>query len=273
MNPSFHQQYGEWAIVTGASSGIGEAFAYALAARGVRPLLVARREDELQRVALAVKERHGIESAWIVLDMAEANFIERLLLACRDMDIGLVIGNAAHNPAGAFLDLSRAELLRVLDVNDRANILLAHAFLPRFKSRGRGGFMLVGSTEGFSGTPYSAVYSASKAFVLSFGEALWGEFKGSGVDVLVLVPNATDTPLLASRNVGSMKIKGMSANEVAETGLNHLGKGPSVIPGAFNRWSFRLLRRLPRKWIVQGIGAAMKKIVADMRTHKNNSEM
>lgn len=268
MNESFRQQYGEWAIVTGASSGIGEAFAYALAARGIKPLLVARREEELHRVALTVKERYDIESAWLVLDMADTNVIERLQMACVDHDVGLVIGNAAYNPPGAFLDLSRANLLRTLDVNDRANVLLAHAFLPYLKKRGRGGFMLVGSTEGFSGSPYSSVYSASKAFVLSFGEALWGEFTGTGVDVLVLVPNATDTPLLASRNVGSMNIKGMPASEVAETGLNHLGKGPSVIPGAFNRWSFRLLRRLPRKWMVQGVGAAMKKIVADMRANK-----
>lgn len=262
MNISFTEKYGNWAVITGASSGIGEAFAYAMAARGMRPLLVARREDELQRVALTVKERYGVECAWLVLDMAESNCIERLLYACGDRDVGLVIGNAAYNPPGAFTDLSRADLMRTLDVNDRANVLLAHAFLPRFKARGRGGFMLVSSVEAFAGMPYSACYSASKAFVLSLGEALWGEFRGSGVDVLTLVPGPTDTPLLASRN---LKIKGMPAGEVANIGLDYLGKGPSVVPGVLNRWAFRLLRRLPRQWQLRLTGGSMKKIVADMR--------
>lgn len=265
MNLSFCERYGEWAIVTGASSGIGEAFAYALAERGIKPLLVARREEELQRVAMTVKQRYNIECAWLVLDMAEANFIERLLIACGDREIGLVIGNAAYNPPGAFLDLPRADLMRTLDVNDRANLLLAHAFLPRLKKRGRGGFMLVSSVEAFAGMPYSAVYSASKAFVLSLGEALWGEFRRSGVDVLTLVPGPTDTPLLASRN---LKIKGMPASEVANIGLDHLGKGPSVVPGILNRWAFRLLRRLPRRWQLRLTGGPMKKIVVDMRANK-----
>ena len=269
MNISFRERYGEWGIVTGASSGIGEAFAYALAARGIKPMLVARREEELHRVALAVKERYDIECGWLTLDVADHNFIERVLLACGDRDVGMVIGNAAYNPPGAFTDLSRADLMRTLDVNDRANLLLAHAFLPRFKKRNRGAFLLVSSVEAFTGMPYSAAYSASKAYVLSLGEALWGEFSGSGVDVLTVVPGPTDTPLLASRK---LKIKGMPARDVAEIGLDHLGKGPSVVPGAINRWSFRLLRRLPRRWIVKATGGAMKKIVADMRAHKNISE-
>ncbi len=263
MSLSFREKYGEWGVVTGASSGIGEAFAYALAARGIKPLLVARREEELLRVALAVKRRYNIECGWLVLDVADGNFIERLLLACGDRDVGMVIGNAAHNPPGEFLDMTRADLVRMLDVNDRANLLLAHAFLPRFKKRGRGAFLLVSSVEAFAGMPYSACYSASKAFVLSLGEALWGEFKGSGVDVLTLVPGLTDTPLLATRKLG---IKGMPAWEVADIGLNHLGRGPSVVPGVVNRWAFRLLRRLPRSWLLRMTGSSMKKIIGRLRT-------
>ncbi|MGH6961260.1 MAG: SDR family NAD(P)-dependent oxidoreductase, partial [Dongiaceae bacterium] len=133
------------------------------------------------------------------------------------------------------------------------------------KARGRGGLLLVGSAEGFFGTPFSACYSASKAFVLSFGEALWGEFRQSGVDVLVLAPGATETPLLASRKLQGRGIRAMSAPSVAEIGLDHLGKGPSVVPGAGNRWGFRLLRRLPRRWTVQLVGAAMENIVASLK--------
>lgn len=265
MNTSFRERYGEWGIVTGASSGIGEAFAYALAARGIKPLLVARREDELLRVALSVKQRYNIECAWLVLDVADGNFIERLLLACGDRDVGVVIGNAAYNPPGAFTDLTRADLMRTLDVNDRANLLMAHAFLPRFKKRNRGAFLLVSSVEAFTGMPYSAAYSASKAYVLSLGEALWGEFNGSGVDVLTVVPGPTDTPLLASRK---LPIKGMPASDVAEISLDHLGKGPSVVPGTFFRWMFRLMRRLPRRWMVLSTGRSMKKIISNMRSNQ-----
>lgn len=261
--PSFKQRYGEWAIVTGASSGIGEAFAHGLAARGVRPLLVARRVDELTRVAAAINAEHGVEAAIFAADLADPGFIPALETECAGRDIGLVICNAAYNPAGGFLDLPLADKLRMLDVNCRAGLLLAEAFLPRLAARPQSGFMLVGSVEGFAGSPYAAVYSATKAFTLSLGEALWGEFREQGVDVLVLIPGATDTPLLASRQ---MKVKGaMSARDVAELGLNQLPHGPSIIAGRANRWMFRILRRLPRKWSVQMVGKATKPMIERLK--------
>lgn len=265
MSARFQSQYGPWAIVTGASSGIGEAFAHALAARNVRPLLVARREQELQRVAAAVKRNSGIDCDYIALDLASPAFIDELERYCEGREIGLVISNAAFNPAGAFLDRPREDVLRMLDVNDRATVLLAHCFLSKMSARRRGGFMLIGSTEGFSGSPYSAVYSASKAFVQSLGEALWGEFKSQGVDVLVLSPGATDTPLLASRNASDMPGV-MSPRVVADYGLDRLAKGPGAIPGALNRWMARVFRLLPRKWVVSVMGVAMKKIVSGLNT-------
>jgi short-subunit dehydrogenase len=260
----FRQRYGEWAIVTGASSGIGEAFAHSLAARGVRPLLVARREAELRRVAEDVRARHGVAADWIAVDLADAAFIDALTQACADRDVGLVVSNAAFNPAGAFLDHSRETLLRILDVNDRASLLLANAFLPRLVQRGRGGFLLVGSIEGFWGMPYSAAYSASKAFVLSLGEALWGEFRDKNVDVLTLVPGATDTPLLASRGIEG--VKGMPPQAVAEIGLDHLGRGPYVVPGGVNRWAFRVLRRFPRRWTTVLGGKATRRMVEKLKS-------
>jgi short-subunit dehydrogenase len=139
--------------------------------------------------------------------------------------------------------------------------MLANAFLPRLKARGRGGFLMVSSVEAFTGTPYSACYSASKAFVLSFGEALWGEFLDTGVDVLVLLPGPTDTPLLANRDLGSMKIKAMPPRDVAEIGLAHLGRGPYIVPGAGNRWMQRILRRLPRGWVVRKSAPVVRKMV------------
>lgn len=261
MQRDFRQHYGEWAIVTGASSGIGEAFAHALAARSIRPFLVARRAEELCRVAAEIQSRHGVEAAFLALDLAEPEFIDRLVTAFGARDLGLVIGNAAYNPAGAFLDLSREILVRMLDVNARANLLLANAFLPRLRAQGRGGFMMVASTEAYSGVPFSACYSASKAFVLSLGEALWGECLDTGVDVTVLVPGATDTPLLASRDMGDLKVTPLSATDVAEIGLNFLGRGPSIVPATRDRWTQRILRRLPRAWLIRKMAPTVREMI------------
>lgn len=265
MSSAFAERYGPWAIVTGASSGIGEAFADVLAERGLRVLLVARREAELQRVAEDVRARHGVECGTLALDLADRGFIDALMARCEGLDVGLVIGNAGFNPPGGFLDVSIEDRLRMVDVNDRANVLLADAFLPRLRQRGRGGFLLVGSVEGYFGAPWSAVYSASKAFVLSFGEALWGEFRETGVDVLVLSPGATDTPLLETRKLGERGVPLMTPRAVAQIGLDHLGRGPSVIPGFGNRLMFRILRWLPRRWTVPMIGGAIRKVVEGAR--------
>jgi short-subunit dehydrogenase len=250
--------YGERAVVTGASSGLGEAFAHALAARGIRCVLVARRGDELARVAEEVERRYGIGCEILPADVGRSTFPDELSAVCDGKDIGIVISNAADNPAGAFRRHTRDTVERVLDVNVRAALLLANDWLPRLCERGRGAFLLVGSAEGYTGVPYSAVYSSTKAFVLAFGEALWGEYRKDGVDVLVLVPGAIDTPLLASRQIRN---KGMDPRVVADIGLDHLGRGPAVVPGSVNRWIFAALRHLPRRWTVRLVGAAMRPIV------------
>ena len=261
MNSEFINRYGPWAIITGATSGIGKAFAHAVAQRGVHPLLLARREDELKRVAAEVKAATGVDCDYIVLDLASPEFIAVLERYCAGRDIGLVVSNAGYNPAGEFLAHEEKELLRILDVNSRAALLLAHTFLPLMKQRKSGGFLLIGSIEGFIGSPFSAVYSASKAFIQSLGEALWGEFKQHKVDVLVVSPGATDTPLLASRNVSN--IPGvMSPDAVAQFGLDRLNRGPGGVPGMINKMQIVLLRILPRKWAVSLVGAAMKKVIA-----------
>lgn len=259
---NLRERYGEWAIVTGASSGIGEAFAHAVASRGFRPLLIARREAELSRVAAEIRQQHGIGSDILAVDLADPAFVGAVSEACANRDVGLIVSNAGVNPAGAFLDHSPETLSRILDVNCKAAMLLAREFLPKLEKRGKGGFILVGSTEGFSGTPFSAVYSATKAFTLSLGEALWGEFRDKGIDILVLMPGATDTPLLATRKLGN--IAKMAPRDVAEIGLNYLAKGPSVVAGRTNQWTSGILRHLPRKWTVSLIGSAMRKILDNM---------
>ena len=198
----------------------------------------------------------GVECDCLAADLSDPAFIETVREGCAERDVGLVVSNAGYNPGGSFHERSRDELLRILDVNDRAPLLLAEALLPKLVARGRGGLLFTGSIEGFLGHPHSATYSASKAFLQSFGEALWCELKPQGVDVLVLAPGPTDTPLLRSRASG--KLPGtLSARAVADFGLDRLPHGPGAIPGQLYRWSTRLLTSLPRRLAVRILGGAM----------------
>lgn len=254
---TFSDRYGPWAIVTGASSGIGEAFAHALAERGVRSLLVARRAAKLDRVAHEVVAATGIECRTLPVDLAAPAFIDSVLEACRGLDVGLVISNAGYNPTGGFEERSREELCRILDVNCRAPLLLAHAFGPRLLERGRGGFLITGSIEGFFGVPHSVAYSASKNYVQALGEGLWGECLEQGIDVLVLAPGATDTEILRERNMSDLPGI-MQPHEVAEYGLDHLGDGPTAIPGESNRQIVAAFEAMPRDQAVTAMGKGMK---------------
>ncbi|CAA0120487.1 SDR family NAD(P)-dependent oxidoreductase [Zhongshania aliphaticivorans] len=259
MSKDFCNLYGPWALITGASSGIGEAFAHAIAARGVNVILLARREEELYRVRADVVAKHGVECETLVVDLAVPSFIDQVEVFLGDRELGLVVSNAGYNPIGSFEDIDREAVLRILDVNDRAPLLLAQSFLPGLAKRGRGGFLIVGSIEGFNGTPWSAVYSASKAFVQSLGEALWGEYRKRGVDVLVLSPGATDTPILRAREVEVPGI--MTPAAVAEYGLKHLGNGPCAIPGLSNRMILGVLKFMPRKLVSKAMGKALRAVV------------
>lgn len=264
MTTDFKQTYGPWAIVTGASSGIGESFAHAVARRGLRPLLVARRIDELARVAREIEEATGVEGRVLAIDLTSPDFAEAIAETCRDIEIGLVVSNAGFNPPGDFELRSRDELCAVLDTNCRAPMLLAEAFVPRLRTRGRGGFLITGSIEGFFGIPHSTVYAASKNFVQAFGEGLWGELQPDGVDVLVLAPGATDTPLIRSRNMQDLPGI-MTAEAVAEYGLDHLAKGPTAIPGEGNRQMVATFADMSRSDAVAAMGQAM----AAASTHAN----
>ena len=258
MSQAFAERYGPWAIVTGASSGIGEAFAVALGRRGVASLLVARRADELERVAARV--RNGGSSAEVLaLDLAQPESTAAVQERSADRDVGLVVCNAGINPEGDFEELSPAAHEGIVDLNVRAPVLLARTFLPRLARRGRGGFLITGSIEGFVGFPHSATYSASKGFVRAFAEALWVEYRGQGVDVLGLAPSATDTPLLRRNGFEAAELPGvLTADAVAEYALDHLRSGPLAVPGWTNRIFAAALRHTPRRILLPVLGRAMQ---------------
>ena len=251
----FAARYGGWALVAGASEGLGAAFADALAARGMPLLLLARRIDPLEATAQALRARHGVEVRTAAIDLGHAELPQRLEALTGELEIGVAIYNAAYAPVGALTGRPLDELLRVVDVNVRAPLIFARTLAPAMQSRGRGGLVLMSSLAGLQGSPRLATYAATKAFNIILAEGLWGELRGSGVDVVASCAGAIRTPGYA--DTASAEAPGtMDADAVAEATLRALGRGPRVVPGAVNKLASVVMGRvLPRARAVRLMGA------------------
>ncbi len=256
----FASHYGPVALVTGASSGIGREFARQLATAGLDLVLVARRQALIETLAKELAKEHGVEVTTLPLDLGCRDFLDMLLPACEGRDIGLVVSNAGLGAKGLLDETPLETLEAVLAVNCRAPMLVAHAFLPLLRRRGRGGIVITGSIEAYTPAPWSVAYSASKAFVRALGEGLWGEVRGSGVDVLVLAPGATDTEMITNSgmDVRDMPTGAMTPADVARQGLERLGGGPSHIAGVANFLLVSLLSLLPRRLALLAAGRGMR---------------
>lgn len=252
---TFAERYGPWAIVTGASSGIGLEFSRLLAERGLNLLLVARRVDRLNSIAAELRSSHGVAVELIELDLAGSKFIDTLLAAVEEKDVGLIVSNAGLGFKGPHHKQDRTALDRLLAVNTRAPTLLTNALAPRLIERGRGGIIITGSVEGFMSSPWSAAYAATKAFVHFLGEALWDELKPHGIDVLVVAPGATDTENLRLQGFDASRMGNvMAPRAVAEAAVANLTKGPIHIAGRANRAMVRFMSLLTRKTRIGLVG-------------------
>jgi len=262
MSKDFNVQYGPWALVTGASSGIGQEFARLLAERGLNVIVNARRTDRLTRLSHELESRCGVAAEALPLDLSNPDFLLRLQEGCSGKDIGLVVSNAGFGVKGLHHMNDSAQLDRMLMVNARAPMMIAHAFIPPLIERGCGGLLFTGSMEGFFGFPWSAGYSASKAFVRSLGEALWQELKPRGVDVMVLAPGATDTETHALQGIDKHQMSGlMPPRQVAELALAQLGRKPVYVSGRKNNLLIRFLAALPRRWATAMAGAGLSAVI------------
>ena len=180
----FQARYGKWAVVTGASSGIGEAIATELAAAGLDLVLVARRQVELAQIAANLSARHGVQTRVLAADLASLSGIHAVAANTKDIDVGLLVAAAGFGTAGSFLESRLEDEMAMLDLNCRAVLALSLQFGRRFAERGRGGLILFGSLVGFQGAPRAAHYAATKAYVQSLAEGLHVELAPRGVDVL-----------------------------------------------------------------------------------------
>jgi uncharacterized protein len=186
--------YGQWALVAGASEGLGAAFAHALASRGHDLILIARRAEQLESLAAALRQAHKIQVVVAALDLASPELAAALRALIEGREVGLLVCNAAFAPLGPFVEQPLDNALRSVDVNCRSPVTLLQLLLPPMVARGRGAVVLMSSLTAFQGSPYAAVYGATKAFNLSLAEALWHEVGPHGVKVIASCAGATRTP-------------------------------------------------------------------------------
>ncbi len=251
----FRERYGPWAVVAGASEGLGAAYAAGLAARGLDLALAARRAELLQAESERLVGEFGVRVRTLPLDLSRPEAAERLGEAVADLDVGLLVYNAAFSAVGPFLDHSIEEHLREIDTNVRTPLALTYLLGGRMMARGRGGVILMSSLSAFQGSAFVSNYSATKAYNLLLAEGLWGEWLPRGVDVLVCVAGATRTPnFLASapKKTGGLSDATLAPEAVVGEALAGLGRRPYVIPGRTNRLASFVMRHLiPRRTAIR----------------------
>jgi short-subunit dehydrogenase len=261
---AFAQKYGPWGVVAGASEGLGAALAREVAARGLNVILLARRAAELEDVAARLRAEHRVEVRTAAVDLGEADVLARVETSTRDLEVGLLVYNAAFSKIGPFLEQDVASKLKMLDVNCRAPLLLADHFGRAMAARGRGGILLMSSLAGFQGSALVSVYAATKAFNTVLGEGLWDELRGTGIDVLPFVAGATTTPNYLKTEPtkgGAFAPPLMGPGAVAREALDALGCGPRAVAGGANRLALFVMERfLPRRQRVAMMGRAMRRL-------------
>ena len=241
---TLRERYGEWALVTGASAGIGAEFARALAREGLSCVLTARREDRLRSLSAELEQQHHVTTRIVAADLTDPAGADHVADAVKDLDIAVFINNAGFGYAGRFDKQDTNRLREMVQVNCVAPVVLASRIVPAMRGRGRGAMIISGSIAGRQPLPRHALYAATKAFDLVLGEALWAELRGTGVDVLVLEPGPTESEF---REVaGETRGIGVPAADVVADAFDALGRQPSVINGWFNWLRANFTRLAPR---------------------------
>jgi short-subunit dehydrogenase len=270
----FRQSYGPWALVSGASEGLGAAYAEALAKRGLDLILVARRLGLLQALAARLTAQYGISVRTLRLDLSQPLAADQIVQESESVEVGLLVYNAAFSAVGPFFEHSLDDHLREVDTNMRTPLGLVHTFGQRMLAAGHGGIILMASLSAFQGSAYISTYSATKAFNIVLAEGLWEEWRRSGVDVLACIAGAIRTPnYLASspRHSSGISDATLEPELVVAKALAALGHQPTVIPGRLNSLSSFVMRRvLSRQAAIRIMGNVLRGMY--VHTEPNRSE-
>lgn len=253
---------GKWALVTGASSGIGEQFARQLAKQGSHLVLVARSESKLESLAAELRKMHGIKAEVISMDLAKEGAPSELYRQCQllKVDIELLVNNAGFATHGMFEQVSGERQHEEVMLNVAAVVDMTHLFLPGMLRKNSGAVINVSSTAGFQPLPYMAVYGATKAFVLSFTQALWWENRDRGIKFFALCPGSTDTSFFNVVGAEEASVgKKDTPERVVEVALRALKEGKLyVVPGMQNYIGAQLARFITRKQGLRLVGNMLR---------------
>ncbi len=267
---TFATKYGPWALVAGASDGLGAAFAAGLAERGVNVVLLARRKAALEQVAAEINSRTSVQIRTLAIDLAEPGAASAIAAATSDLQIGFLVYCAGADPNfKPFLSNSIEDAEAMVQRNCMVPMQLCHHFAPAMVERGSGGIVIFGSGAGLAGGPNMVAYGASKAFDMVFAEALWSELNDKGVDVLGLILGKTDTPALrqlehSRGQLGSpddLPSGAAAVDDVIAEAFENLTNGPTWMVGEDMRAALQMMGSLTRNQIVgfmkQASAAAM----------------
>lgn len=258
QHTEFVRKYGPWAVVTGASDGIGQAFAEEIARRGVHVVLVARRADRLTALADRLRSEFHVQTHVLALDLSDLAASTTLSREIADIEVGLFVGAAGFGTSGNFIDSDLDAELNMLDVNCRSVLAQTHGISRRMSAQGRGGIVLLSSLVGFQGVPNAAHYSATKAWVQALAEGLHQELGPRGVDVIACAPGPVASGFAARAQMTMGKAD--TPSMVAVQTLNALGRSMTVRPGTMSKilgYSLSTAPRGLRVRIMQGIMGGM----------------
>lgn len=254
----------KWALITGASSGIGEAFAHRIAAEGYNLVLVARREDRLKEIAQKITNDSGVDAVTFARDLHHKESVEQLMgnLAARGIPVDVFFNNAGYGLNGEFCELDITKQLEMIDLNCKAVVMLSHQIGQQMKARMSGSIIHTASLGGLAPTPFYSTYGATKAFIVSFSEALSEELRPHGVRIFTLCPGATETEFERTSNfrgIRPAKVGFESAIEVAETAVRALkGSKSLIISGRQNQFAACVMRSLPRRLSLRWAAKSLK---------------
>jgi hypothetical protein len=255
---------GSWALITGASAGIGEQFAWQFAQLGANVALVARRTDRIEALARDIATQHGVEARALPCDLGDASERRRLPLRLGELGICVdhLVNNAGFGSAGPFARSDIAVETGMVRLNCEAVVELTRQWLPGMLERGKGGVINVASTAAYQPLPFMAAYAASKAFVLSFTLALAEELQDSAVRMLALCPGPVPTEFqqVAGIELKSERVAVLSAEETVRCALAGYASGRSlVVPGSLNKTGAALARLVPWRVTNKIVARAMKR--------------
>lgn len=260
QDSKFQAKYGPWAVVTGASGGIGAEYAEVLAEKGLDLVVVARGKEKLEEVSRRLQEQHGVKVRVVPADLASPEGIETIKKATADLEVGLLVNNAGIWQMGDFLQNDIEKDLQSVKINAEAPMQLTHHFAGKMAERGRGGVINVGSGAALHGVPGQAAYSAAKGFLLNFTESMRHELKAKGVDVIITNPGPVRGEASSIYDQSKIPLPMVSGREVALDSIKKLGKKTSTVTGWLNQQAMSVaLRVMPRDMLASIAGYMLEK--------------